>query len=87
MAQIDSIPTTPEQTKIHNFQKLGGSSRLDKFGDFALIDNLVKAYNGAYNHDEIFNMEVVLVQNMILLNKELSYIESKTREIQKQVKK
>ena len=47
----------------------------------------MKTYAGVYSHDDIFNLEVVLVHNMILLNKELAYVDSKTREIQKQMKK
>ena len=69
-----------------NIQKMAGGERLDKFGDFALIDNLVKTYQGVYSHDDIFNLEVVLVQNMILLNKELSFMDAKIRELQNQLK-
>lgn len=86
MVQLNNIPSTPEQTKLQNYQKIAGAARIDKYGDFALIDNLVKAYNGAYDHDDIFNLEVIMVQNMILLNKEIGYVESKVREIQNQVK-
>ena len=71
---------------MQNFQKLGGGKRLDKYGDFALIDNLVKTYNWTYSHDDIFNMEVIMVQNLILLNKELAYVDSKVRDIQSQIK-
>ena len=71
---------------MSSFQKLAGVSRLDRYGDFALIDNLVKTYAGTYSHDDIFNLEVVMVHNLILLNKELGYVEAKMRDIQSQLK-
>ena len=62
---------------------MAGAKRLDKYGDFAIIDNLVKLYPN-YSHDDIFEMSVVMVHNMILYNKDLSYIESRKEEIQRQ---
>lgn len=58
--------------------KASGSSRLDRFGDFAMIDNLVQNYSGAYTHDDIFDMDVVMVHNMILYAKECAYVQSAT---------
>ena len=66
---------------------MAGVNRLDRFGDFVIIDSLVKTYKGVYSHDDIFNMEIPLVHNLILLNKELSYIESNTNDIQRKLKK
>ena len=71
---------------MSNFHKLAGGKRLDKYGDFAMIDNLVKTYGGTYSHDDIFNMEVVTVHNLILLNKDLGYLDSKVRALQNQNK-
>ncbi len=66
------------------FSQAVGSKRLDKFGDFAVIDNLVKNYSGTYTHDDIFDMEVVFVHNMILYAKECAYIQSKIQEAQRE---
>jgi len=71
---------------MSNLHKLAGGKRLDKYGDFAMIDNLVKTYGGTYSHDDIFNMEVVTVHNLILLNKDLGYLDSKVRALQNQNK-
>ena len=62
---------------------MAGAKRLDKYGDFALIDNLVRIYS-IYSHDDIFNMDLIMVHNMILYNKELNYVESRKEEIQRQ---
>jgi len=68
------------------FSKVAGAHRLDKFGDFAIIDSLVKSYSGAYTHDDIFDLDVLMVHNMLLLAKEQAYIESGVNEAQKQSK-
>ena len=81
---LKKIPTSAIQKQSENYSKLAGAKRLDKYGEFGLIDNLVRLYNGTYNHDDIFEMDVLLVHNLILYNKELSYVESRKEEIQRQ---
>ena len=81
--QLKKIPSTGTQKTSENYSKMAGAKRLDKYGDFALIDNLVRIY-GIYSHDDIFDMSVVMVHNMILYNKDLNYTESRKDEIQRQ---
>lgn len=66
---------------------MAGGARLEKFGDFLVIDNLVKTYQGVYSHDDIFEMEVIMIHNMILLNNTLAYHESMKDEIKRKLKK
>jgi hypothetical protein len=80
---LKAIPQTPSQAKQAIFQKTAGVHRLDKYGDFAIIDNLVKSYGGTYSHDDIFELDVVLVHNMLLFAKESAYIDSGTMEAQR----
>ena len=81
--RLQNIPKTAEQIKADNFFELAqGSKLLDKWKDFLFIDQLCKSYP-QYTHDIIANMELITVQNLIVLNKEMSYITSKSQEIQK----
>jgi hypothetical protein len=81
---MEAIPQTSTQLKNQTFQKIAGSHRLEKYGDFAVIDNLVKTYQGTYNHDDIFDLDVQLVENLLMYNKELAYVESGAHEAQRQ---
>ena len=85
--EIAKIPLSNSQKDAKRFQDLAAGKRLDKYGDFATLDNLVKAYSGAYNHDDFYNMEVSLVYNMILINKESHYIDARAQELQRQLTK
>lgn len=80
---MQAIPQTPTQKKNEVFSKIAGSHRLEKYGDFGIIDHLVKAYGGAYTHDDIFDLDVGLVETMLLYNKDLTYVESGTNEAQR----
>ena len=62
---------------------MAGAKRIEKFGDFVIVDNLVKQYSGVYSHDDILNLDVLMVHNLILYNRNLSYIESRKEEIQR----
>ena len=66
---------------------MAGADKLESFGVFSTIDFLVRSYNGVYNHDDIFNMDVAMVQNMILLNKRQSYISARADEIRDSMNK
>jgi len=79
---LDRIPKTAEQLKMDNFFEMAGSKRLEKWGDFILIDQLCKTYP-QYTHDNIFDMELITVNNLIILNREMAYVNSKTQEIQR----
>ena len=81
---LKNIPSSSTQRASEGYSKLAGAKRLDKYGDFGLIDNLVKLYGGVYSHDDIFNKDILFVHNAILYNKELAYIESRKEEIQRQ---
>ena len=83
---MSSIPRTATQSKMEIYSKVAGSHRLDKFGDFGIIDNLVRSYGGTYTHDDIFELDVIMVHNMLLLAKEVAYVESGTQEAQRQAK-
>ena len=80
--ELDRIPKTAEQLKMDNFFEMAGSKRLEKWGDFILIDQLCKTYP-QYTHDNIFDMELITVNNLIILNREMAYVNSKTQEIQR----
>jgi hypothetical protein len=80
--RLAAIPMTAEQTKMNSFFEMAGSKRLEKWGDFMLIDQLCKTYP-QYTHDDIWEMEVIFVNNLILLNRESGYVNSKTQEIQR----
>lgn len=80
--RLAAIPMTAEQTKMNSFFEMAGSKRLEKWGDFMLIDQLCKSYP-QYKHDDIWEMEVIFVNNLILLNRESGYVNSKTQEIQR----
>ena len=67
---------------MDNFFEMAGSKRLEKWGDFILIDQLCKTYP-QYTHDKIFDMELITVNNLIILNREMAYVNSKTQEIQR----
>jgi len=67
---------------MDNFFEMAGSKRLEKWGDFILIDQLCKTYP-QYTHDNIFDMELITVNNLIILNREMTYVNSKTQEIQR----
>ena len=70
---------------MKGFSEMAGDKRLNKYGGFGLIDSLVRTYAGTYTHDEILEMEVLMVHTMLKWNKELAYITQKTSEIQRQV--
>ena len=80
--RLAAVPMTAEQTKMNSFFEMAGSKRLEKWGDFMLIDQLCKTYP-QYTHDDIWEMEVIFVNNLILLNRESGYVNSKTQEIQR----
>ena len=80
--RLAAIPMTAEQIKMNSFFEMAGSKRLEKWGDFMLIDQLCKTYP-QYTHDDIWEMEVIFVNNLILLNRESGYVNSKTQEIQR----
>ena len=80
--RLAAVPMTAEQTKMNSFFEMAGSKRLEKWGDFMLIDQLCKTYP-QYTHDDIWEMEVIFVNNLILLNREMGYVNSKTQEIQR----
>ena len=82
ISRLAAIPMTAEQTKMNSFFEMAGSKRFDKWGDFVLIDQLCKSYP-QYTHDDIWEMEVIFVNNLILLNRESGYVNSKTQEIQR----
>ncbi len=73
---------TAEQRKMNSFFDMAGSKTLEKWGDFMLIDNLCKIYP-QYTHDDIWDMELITVNNLIILNREMGYVNSKTQEIQR----
>lgn len=81
-SRLAAIPMTAEQTKMNSFFDMAGSKRLEKWGDFMLIDQLCKSYP-QYTHDDIWEMEVIFVNNLILFNREMGYVNSKTQEIQR----
>jgi hypothetical protein len=82
ISRLAAVPMTAEQTKMNSFFEMAGSKRLEKWGDFMLIDQLCKSYP-QYTHDDIWEMEVIFVNNLILLNRESGYVNSKTQEIQR----
>ena len=82
ISRLAAVPMTAEQTKMNSFFEMAGSKRLEKWGDFVLIDQLCKSYP-QYTHDDIWEMEVIFVNNLILLNRESGYVNSKTQEIQR----
>jgi len=47
----------------------------------------VRTYGGTYTHDAIFDLDVVMVHNMLLLAKEMAYVESGMNEALKTVQK
>jgi hypothetical protein len=69
---------------MQNYYELAGARRLEKWGDFLLIDNLCKSYP-QYKHEDIWQMELILVNNLILLNREQTYLNSKSQEIQRKL--
>ncbi len=83
--QLKKIPLTVTQKQNEAWSKMAGVGKLDKFGDFGIIDSLVRTYQGVYNHNDIFNLDVLFVHNLILYNKQLNYTESRKEEIQRQV--
>lgn len=46
--------------------------RLDRFTDIAMIDRIVKESNGAYTHDEVFELELGFCYNLNLMYYEQS---------------
>ena len=80
--EFEDLQAQAEQTKMNGFFDMAGSKRLEKWGDFVLIDQLCKSYP-QYTHDDIWEMEVIFVNNLILLNREMGYVNSKTQEIQR----
>ena len=84
-SQLKKIPTTVSQKLNENYAKMAGVKQLDKFGDFGTIDSLVRTYQGVYNHNDIFNLDVLFVHNLILYNKQLNYTQSRQEEIQRQI--
>tara|TARA_R110000823_G_scaffold291155_1_gene409527 strand:+ start:72 stop:374 length:303 start_codon:yes stop_codon:yes gene_type:complete len=82
ISRLAAVPMTAEQTKMNSFFEMAGSKRLEKWGDFMLIDQLCKSYP-QYTHDDIWEMEVIFVNNLILFNRESWYVNSKTQEIQR----
>jgi len=83
ISTLKRIPKSNEQKKVEGISNMF-SKRIDRFGDFAILDQLVKTYT-SYTHDDIFNLELVMVHNMILLNKELAYVQSATNETLKKM--
>ena len=81
---MSAIPSSQTQKEASKFAEIAGAKRLEKFGDFLLIDNLVKMYS-VYTHEDLFDMEVVMVEQLILMNKTLSYVESNSTDIQRKV--
>lgn len=76
---------TAEQKKAEGFAKLAGSEKLiAPHGGFALLDNLVKSYS-CYTHDQLSDMPVVMIEELLILNKKNAFISSRSGEIQKEM--
>ena len=72
---------------MQSASKMAGDEVLNEFGDFMLIDNLVRAYPGTYTHDQVFEMDLVFVYELIYINRVRDYLTSKTGEIHRQIEK
>ncbi len=59
---------------------------MDKFGSLLLIDNLVKLYP-AYDHEQIFRLELDLAYNLLLINKTEAKISSDANVLRRSMKK
>ena len=79
---LNAIPQTAQQTKSQILSQASGAKRLERFGDLVLIDQLVKIYP-RYSHDDVFDMELVFILELFLLNKTQSYIQSGAYEQQR----
>ena len=57
---------------------------MDKYGELLLIDQMVRTYQGAYTHDDIFNLTVVEVYNFKLMQMEMNYLEEAKSKVRQQ---
>lgn len=65
--------------------EFAAEGRLEKFGEWSLIDSVCKNYN--YKHDEVFKLSWREVMTMIYYNRELKYIEDRVSDMQKKKNK
>lgn len=62
-----------------SYYNIAGSERLEKWGEWVLIDSLAKTYN--YTHDQVFALSWSEAMTMIAYNREAAYVENKAVEI------
>jgi len=80
---LDDIPS-PDATTDH-FWKIYAGDRMDKYGEFVLIDKIAKHYS--YTHEQVFNLSWREAYTIIALNREQAYIEHKATEAKRESEK
>jgi len=60
---------------------MAADGRLDKYGDFALIDMIARNYT--YTHNQVAELSWREVMNITALSRERAYVEAKTYEIKR----
>lgn len=65
---------------------LTDNKRLEKYGEFYLIDQICKNY-GAYDHKKVFNLTVLEVYTIKLLSMETDYLERQYSNMKSKMKK
>ena len=61
---------------------MAGGERLNKYGDFAYIDQIASSYN--YTHEEVFLLSWDEVLTIIVYNREKNYVEQTAQTLKRQ---
>ena len=64
-----------------HFYELVAGDRMDKYGEFAMLDKIAKIYG--YTHEQVFNLSWREAYTIHALNKEQQYIELKAGELKR----
>lgn len=59
---------------LDHYYKVVAGDRLEKYGEFPLIDKLAKEYN--YTHEQAYNLPWRVAYTIMALGRETSYIEN-----------
>jgi len=70
---------------MDSYFNIANEGRLDKFGEFPLIDFLASTYN--YTHEQVFLLSWSEALTMIAYNREKAYVNHKAQDIYREANK
>lgn len=64
---------------------MAGGEKLLNYGELLTIDTIVRLYP-AYNHDQVFNLNVNFVYQLLAMNKQRNYTEVTSNKLRRKSK-